>query len=79
MRRRKLKPGPCCQKWTIKSNMTYVGVSRCVCMFRCVCVGGSLIMISAMVGRAPISKGQGNARGRRVGRLPVGKHPHRLK
>lgn len=52
----------CCQNFKITLNM--------------MCVHAS--MIRAMMGRDTVSKGQGNARGSREGRLPVGKHPPRL-
>ena len=43
----------------------------------CAAAGG-VSTIGATMLRVPVSKGQGNARGSREGRLPVGKHPLRL-
>lgn len=42
------------------------------------CVFRGVSVIGVMMGQVPVNKGQGNARGSREGRLPVGKHLLRL-
>lgn len=61
----------CCHKFTIKLNVMSVGAGRCAYLERVSTIG-------AMIGRVSVSKGQGNARGSREGRLPVVNHPPRL-